>query len=215
MSTVTEKEVITDNLLLLYLISKAHEKSNRYVGMTKLQNLVFIVEKILNEKGIKAFNYTFFAWNYGPLSKEIYLDHERLVENDIINNNGNITLSKRGKKLFKDLREIFKQNKDILEEIDRIVEEFADFDTRSLVNYVHGLTVNVEGHENTVKIGELHKGTDIISKIDGRNAVKTFEVDESWIETVEILMDTEFYKAIKESEMDAREGRAFQLQEVL
>lgn len=61
MSTITEKEVITDNLLLLYLINKVHEKSNHYVGMTTLQNLVFIAEKILNEKGIKTFNYTFFA----------------------------------------------------------------------------------------------------------------------------------------------------------
>jgi hypothetical protein len=61
MSTVTEKEVITDNLLLLYLINKVHEKSNHYVGMTTLQNLVFIAEKILNEKGIKTFNYNFFA----------------------------------------------------------------------------------------------------------------------------------------------------------
>jgi predicted transcriptional regulator len=182
--------------------------------MATLQKLVFMAERILNEKGIKAFNYTFFAWNCGLFSKEIYLDHERLVENDIINNNENITLSKRGKKFLKDIKEIFKDNRDVLEEIDNIVE-FSDSDTDSLVNYVHVLTVNVEDHENTVKIGELTKGTDIISKIDERNAVKTFEIDEPWIETGEILMDTAFSKAIKESEIDAREGRAFQLQEVL
>ena len=65
--------------------------------MTKLQKLVFIAERILNEKGIKTFNYDFFAWDYGPLSKKIYLDHEKLVKNGIISNNGNITLSKRKK----------------------------------------------------------------------------------------------------------------------
>ncbi len=215
MSNITEKEVITDNLLLLYLVNKVHEKSKRYLGMTKLQKLVFMAERILNEKGIKAFNYNFFAWNYGPLSKDIYLDHEKLVKNDIISNNGNITLSKRGKKFFKDLREIFKKNRDVLKEIDNIVEEFADFNTSSLVDYVHELMVEVEGHERPVRIGNLNKGTDIISKINEKNALRTFEIDESWIETLEILMDEEFYKAIKESEMDAIEGRTFPLQEVL
>lgn len=92
---------MADNLLLLYLIERVHEKSKRYLGMTKLQKLVFITEKMLNEKSTKAFNYDFFAWNYGPLSKEIYLDHEKLVENDIVSHNQNITLSKRGKNSLK------------------------------------------------------------------------------------------------------------------
>ena len=180
-----------------------------------MQKLVFIAEKILNEKGIKTFNYSFFAWDYGPLSKEIYLDRGRLVKNDIISNNENITLSKRGKKFFEDLREIFKRNRDVLKEIDNIVEEFAGFNTGSLIDYVHELKVEVEDHEKLVKIGNLNKGTDIVSKINEKNAIRTFEIDESWIETLEILMDKEFYKAIKESEMDAIEGRTFPLQEVL
>ena len=113
------------------------------------------------------------------------------------------------------MREIFKRNRDVLKEIDNIVEEFADFNTGSLVDYVHELMVEIEGHEKPVRIGNLNKGTDIISKINEKNAVRTFEIDESWVETLEILMDKEFYKAIKESEMDAIEGRAFPLQEVL
>lgn len=215
MSVITEKEVLTDNLLLLYLIKRAHEKSRNYLGITKLQKLVFVAEKILNETRVKAFNYNFFAWNFGPLSKEIYLDHKRLVENDIVNQDENVTLSKRGKKLFEDLREIFEKNRDILKGIDDIIEEFADFDTDSLVKYVHNLTVEVRGYEEPVRIGNLNKGTDIISKIDGENAEKTFEIDELWVETLEILMDKEFCNAIKESEMDAVEGRTLQLQEVL
>ncbi|MGD2247560.1 MAG: DUF4065 domain-containing protein [Candidatus Methanofastidiosia archaeon] len=215
MVTITEKEVITDNFLLLYLINTVHEKSRHYLGMTKLQKLVFIIEKILNEKGIKTFNYNFFAWNYGSLSKEIYLDHEKLVENDIINDNKNITLSKRGKKLLEDSKSILKRNRDILKDLDKIVEEFADFDTNSLVDYVHELTVNIESHENPVKISSLNKGTDIPLKVDDRHGIKVFEIDESWIETLEILMDKEFCEDIKESEMDAVKGRVFQLQEVL
>jgi len=215
MRRVTEKEVLVDNLLLLYLIKRVHDKSGRYLGMTKLQKLVFIAEKDLNQKRTKAFNYDFFAWNYGPLSKEIYLDHEKLVENDLVGKTENITLSKRGKDLFKDLEEIFVKNREILEDIDKVVEKFADFNTNSLVRYVHDLEIEVERCEEPVKIGSLNKGADIISKIDEEGAEKTFEIDDAWIETLEILMDKEFCKTIKESEMDAIGGRTFQLQEVL
>jgi hypothetical protein len=199
----------------LYLVKKVHEKSKSYLGITKLQKLVFLAEKTLNEKGIKAFTYDFFVWDYGSLSKEIYLDHERLVENDIINQDENIALSKRGKKFVEDVKEIFEKNRDILENIDSIIGQFADFGTASLVEYVHDLKIRIKGHKQPLKISDLNKGTDIISKIKEKDAEKTFEIDEPWIETVEILLDKEFYRAIKEAEMDAIEGRILQLNEVL
>ncbi len=215
MNRATEEEIITDNVLLLYLITRVHEKSEKYLGITKLQKLVFIAQKILNDRDMKAFNYGFFAWNYGPLSKEIYVDRENLVENDILNHDENLTLSKRGKKLLEDLREVFESNKDILEVLDSVVEKFGNLDTNSLVQYVHGLTVSVKGCEDPVRIGSLNKGMDIIMKHDEQKIVKTFEISEAWIETLEILMDKEFCDAIKESERDAREGRILPLQEVL
>ena len=138
-----------------------------------------------------------------------------MVENDLVGKTENITLSKRGKDLFKDLKEIFVKNREILEYIDKVVEKFADFDTNPLVRCVHDLEIEVESCEEPVKIGSLNKGTDIISRIDEEDAEKTFEIDETWVETLEILMDKEFCKAIKESEMDAIGGRTFQLQEVL
>jgi len=215
MNRVTEKEAIIDNLLLLYLIRRVHEKSETYLGITKLQKLVFIAQKILNDKGMKAFNYDFFAWNYGPLSKEMYLDRENLIRNDILNHDENITLSRRGRKLLEDLREVFESNRDILEILDNVVEKFGNLDTNSLVQYVHDLTVKVQGCEDLIRIGSLNKGTDIIIKRDKQEIVKTFEINEPWIETLEILMDKEFCDAIKESEIDVREGRVLPLQEVL
>lgn len=206
---------MVDNLLLLYLIKRVHERSRRYLGMTRLQKLVFMAEKALNEQRIKAFNYTFFAWDFGPLSREIYVDHEKLVDNGTLSKNENISLSKDGKKLLKDSEEIFEKNKDILEDIDITIEKYADFDTESLVEYVHDLKVKVKEYEKPVRIGSLRKGTDIISKLDEEKAEKSFEIDEAWIETLEILLDKEFCKAIKESEMDTIEGRTVHLQEVL
>lgn len=215
MSRVTEKEIVVDNLLLAYLIERAHKRSRRYLGMTKLQKLIFMVEKIFNERKIKAFNYDFFAWDYGPLSREIYLDLRKLIENDIVSQNENITLSRRGKKLLEDLKEIFQRNREIMECIDSIVEKFADFNTDSLVQYVHDMEVTVKGQDEPVRIGNLDKGTSIMSRISGENAEKSFEIEEAWLETLEILMDKKFCEAIEESEIDAVEGRTYNLQEVL
>lgn len=161
------------------------------------------------KKKTKAFNYDFFAWDLGPLSKEIYLDHKKLADNNTISQTRNITLSKKGKKLLEDLDGIYEKNREILRHIDKIVDEFADLDTNSIVEYVHDMKIKFGGYEESVRIGNLERGTDIISKIDEKDAKKSFEIDESWIETLEILMDKEFCEAIEESQKDAREGRIF------
>src|SRR5713226_780820 len=69
----TEIETLIDKLLLLYSI----EQGNKYglmEGTFKLQKVPFASELSMNEQGTKGFNYTFFKYWYGPMSKEIYVD---------------------------------------------------------------------------------------------------------------------------------------------
>lgn len=198
----------------MYIIHKAQEKSHNYLGIIKLQELIFLVEKNLNENGVKALIYDFFMWNQGPLSKEIYVDYKMLTHNKILNQNINITLSKKGRHILSDFQEIFENNKNIMKIIEDLINAFAQYDTEFIVQHVQNLTLFMEGCEEPRKIMDLEKGIDLIIGLSHQNSSLSFTIDDSWLETLDILLDKELCESIDRSEQDIKDGNVIQLHEV-
>lgn len=59
--TRTEREKIIDKLLLLYVVGKM-EESGQEVTMDRLQNIVYIIQRTMEEHGIETFHYTDWEW---------------------------------------------------------------------------------------------------------------------------------------------------------
>lgn len=72
------REVLTDRLLLLWLIYDAmHHKR---FGNTKAQKLAYLSEKLMIDGREKGFNYDFIKLPFGPFSEDLEKDrnkHER------------------------------------------------------------------------------------------------------------------------------------------
>jgi uncharacterized phage-associated protein len=198
----------------MYIIHKAQEKSHNYLGILKLQELIFLAEKNLHENGIKALTYDFFMWNRGPLSKEIYVDYKMLTHSKILNQNANITLSKKGRHILSDFQEIFEDNKDILKIIEDVIDAFAQYDTEFIVQYIQNLTLFMEGCEEPRKIMDLEKGMDLIIGLSHQDSSLSFVIDDSWVETLDILLDKELCKSIDRSEQDIKDGKVIHLHEI-
>lgn len=86
----TEKQIIKDKILLLYLISLA-KKINDIEGNLKLQKLVFLTEWKLMDSDIKAFHFKFFRYRLGPFSKELLCDYNNLKEEKYLKSFFNLT----------------------------------------------------------------------------------------------------------------------------
>jgi uncharacterized phage-associated protein len=215
MDSQPERDNLINKLLLLFLVNKAQEKSHNYLGILKLQKLIFLAEKNLHENGIKALTYDFFMWNLGPLSKEIYVDYKMLTHSKILNQNANITLSKKGRYILSDFQEIFEDNKDILKIIEDIIDAFAQYDTECIVQYVQNLTLFMEGCGEPRKIMDLEKGMDLITGLSHQDSSLSFVIDDSWLETLDILLDKELCESIDRSEQDIKDGKVIHLRGVL
>jgi len=215
MDLQSERDSLINNLILLYIINDAQEKSHNYLGMTKLQKFVFLVEKNLNENRMRALTYDFFMWDYGPLSKEIYVDYKILKQNDICIQSDNVSLSKRGKYLVTNFQDVFEENREVLNIIDDVINQFASYDTDSIVQYVHNIEIMIEGCDEPIQIENIEKGIDLITGLSDQDSSLSFTIDESWLETLDILLDKELCESIDRSEQEIRNGKVFQLHEVL
>lgn len=56
-------------------------------GRTRLQKMVFLMQQRLEERGdepLKSHEYEFFAYDYGPFSKQLYDDLDTLMDQEFI-----------------------------------------------------------------------------------------------------------------------------------
>ncbi len=73
-------ELNRGQLLLMLLAAKGYrgEDAEAIQGTTRLQKLLFLVEREASLKAKEGTDFKFEAWKYGPVSKELYDDLEKL-----------------------------------------------------------------------------------------------------------------------------------------
>lgn len=204
-----QSDIVLDNVLLMYLISKT---KNDDLGITKLQKLIFLVESILSSENVRTFSYNFYKWNYGPFNKEIYKDEGALVENDFIMDSPNIQLTERGKTLLKYCDELFEENKSVLKKIDHVIENYDPYSLKQIKEIVYEIKIMINGKSQT--IDEIPKGNDLHINISKKDASDTFKIKREWENTLDILLDSEFSDSLIEALDSSKEDNSYSHDEV-
>ncbi len=194
-------DVISDNLLLLYLASKVDD-----IGRTKIQKLVYLVQCRLGRKGIKTFNYNFYRWNYGPFTEEIFQDGEALVDNSILLDISSKP-SEKGFEVLCQCEELFQDNREVLKEVDKLIGEYDSKSLYRIKKAVYDSKVNLDGEIITVEDVPLGEPLDI--NISDEDAEIAFKINDEWRETLDILLDCEASSSLEKAMEDAHEGRIF------
>ena len=78
------KDQVIDKFLSSYIINKFDENYGGYLSETKLQKLIFLSEKKLIDKRIKALNYNYIKFYHGPFSNALRNDIATFAENSLI-----------------------------------------------------------------------------------------------------------------------------------
>jgi uncharacterized protein (DUF488 family) len=94
------------------------------VGKTKLQKLLFLA----NLKDAQAV-YSFFPYNYGPFSLVLQSDLEALCKQDV--------LTFKDDKYQRPVLDVLSINASRRAELDKIIEQFGDYNTKDLLEYVY------------------------------------------------------------------------------
>lgn len=126
----------------LALLAANNQKSIE--GRTRLQKLIFLAQKEVEESTENKNLYDFVAYDYGPFAKEIYQDIDSLKRRNLIEEKPEVlddgvvtyhfTLTEKGKE-FTSSTDF--QNDELLAELENKKERYADKNLQNLVEYVY------------------------------------------------------------------------------
>ena len=182
---------IDNKILMLSLISMSSKK--RWLGITKLQKLSFLTEYLLSKNNKRAFDYEFFIYDLGPMSKGVYRDFEFLMDEELITENeGGIRLSELGESVLEQFRGIVP--KEINSTMQHVVEKYAQMKTDELVETVHKIRIRLL--DGTIsRIEDLPPSFTILPK----PLAACFEIGKEYLETFRIMCDKPLMEAIRQT----------------
>ena len=173
---------LDDKILMMSLISEGSKRG--WLGITKLQKLVFLTESCLSENNERAFSYEFFMYDQGPISREMYEDLESLIDNGlVIEDEEGIRLSKSGKDITDQFQDTVPKN--ISRTIKHVIDEYATLKTSTLVSEVHKMKVRLP-NGIVARIEDLPRYCVVLPN---SSATKLYRLGKEYLETFRVLSD--------------------------
>ncbi|MFH0748418.1 MAG: hypothetical protein V1915_00635 [Candidatus Bathyarchaeota archaeon] len=172
-----------DRLLMLYLVN---ESNARYPvqGLleAKLQKLVFLCEKQLNEKGCKAFNYRFVRLLQPTYSQELRNDLTVLVKLGYLAE-PSFNNTKKMETLLEGFGHVLRRNEYITKIIDDVLASYANKPTERLTDIVSNMTWRGK------KIKELRLRTPMTFPLRYKGAHMIFKIEEDELKNLLISLN--------------------------
>lgn len=207
---MSEKEVderVGNNLLFLYLVgetSKAGEVEDNF----KAQKLVFLSEKQLIQRKLKAFNYTFLRWHRGPYCKDLANDIKRLQKAGLLRKDGErIVLTDFGRGVLQHFGDVLARQATFTEPIKKVAQEYGPIAPDDLKERVYDMSIFVPKIRRVMKIRDIEEKSLILFKMSEGKAKKSFTLDESSQATLELVFNKEAQDSLRMAQRDAVEGR--------
>jgi hypothetical protein len=196
-----EKEVFSDNVLLIYLISKLQEADS---DISKTKDLVFLIEALSSNLRVRTFNYDFYRGKEGINSHGLSLDIDNLISEHIIAPE-TLRLTQHGEDILKQCAEIFAENKNVIETVDGIIAKYEKMTLHELNAKIYkGI---LKENEKEELIEEISEGEDVFTHLPENQTKLKFKISDSWEATLDILLDEQFYGEFCKVLKDAKIGR--------
>lgn len=200
----THGEVLTDQLLMLLLVSECQKLGCSMSGKVKLTKLLYLAESKMVGDRIKGLNYNFFRWDFGPMSADLLHDFDCLSKNGLLEQTDNlITIASKGTDILKNTTDLLTRNTELVEYIRQVVREFGPYKGKSIKEVVYGLPKIDE----KIHIADTEHGELLLGALPLEQANKRFWLDDEWTETLSILIDKDMCESLDRGIRDAKEGK--------
>jgi len=207
----TEREILTDRLLMLFMIDQTQRKGYKITGKVKLMKMIFQAQTKMVKDKVKAFNYSFYRWDFGPMSNGVMKDLDCMLNNDLLEKHGTfIFASDRGRELLKQFSGLFKKNQKILEHVNKTINEFAPYSGKAIKEVTYGLPLLFRKK----LIRYVKPSDEILARVKRDNARSWFLLDDDSEETLSLLMDKKACEALDRGIADAKAGKIQKYQSI-
>lgn len=135
---------------LLPLALMYAENQQPIEGRTRLQKMVFLLQKELENRGktgVVGEQYDFVPYDYGPFSKDLYADLDEMLDDHFVNDeekllqSGNVKyiyeIQDQGEDLVESQSEQWDEVEKIIQVASEIKEEYNDLLLSDLIEYVY------------------------------------------------------------------------------
>gem|GEM_PF-1110944 len=192
------KEKLVDLLLLSYLIIDAYSRGKAIREETRLQKLVFLAERMMLARKIKAFNYNFVRLIFGPYSDELRRDLALLLECGILRDDPREGLvpTEKGLELVKLMNDVLHRHGEVIDIIHNVNEEYADIPLDRLLEYVYSLRRPLKGPR--MRIRDVRIRTPLLKRITRERARLVFEIPGEAIRILEVYFDPDVEEIVRE-----------------
>ncbi len=206
-----KKQKIIDMLLNLRMIQEVSKKT-AFDGLLMLQKTVFAAAEKYKESNERVLSESFYRWDWGPMSEEVYEDFGQMKDLGLIQGEKDeeIELTERGASVLTAVNEVFQDNVGLLGPLDEVALNVRDLDT--LLDEIYSMKVYVEELDDEMEIGKIPEGTEMLSPVWEDKAKAVFRIDNSWLETLDLLLDADTDSKIRKSISDVRRGRIHPLE---
>lgn len=215
----TPEETLIDKALVLVQLDRfAHYEGDIIGDKIKCMKLPFIVEYPLFEQRLKAFNFTYFRYDWGPLSKGVYEAWRDLEAVGCLAFDRNLLiLTQAGHKLAHAFaKEVLQapENLFTFTELENVAQKFARLSTPWVKELVYRMDVQpIEGGPR-LKVRDAPIGTNFTRTLDDKEATQVLKVSQGWLEALAIELDPENKQSIAKAIEDFHQGRILSHEEV-
>lgn len=201
---------IRNIVLLMYLIRKTNEKFVMEDNL-KVQKLVFLSQKKLTAKKMNGFAYLFLRWLKGPFSGDLNNDIVLLRQMKLLRwGDDKIELTEEGKHILESLYEIMENNKGFSDIIDNIIEEYGSLSPEEMKEKVYQMKIFVPNDRKVMRIEEIPPKKLILFGLSRKNTKIEFNINEEWLDTLEVLLDDEAIQFLERLKNSAIEGNTIE-----
>lgn len=211
----TADEVLTDTILFLCLMDRFVEFGDRgnWVGdRIKVQKATFLAAHAMWERKDKGFNLTFFRYDFGPLSKQLYAVWSVLrgpsVECWFEEEEFGIT--ERGRDLAQSFcEEVLSvgENKRYLAVLEDVAKRYTHKTSYDIQCHVYEMRVLPIGLQEEMTVEKTPRGYQFTQALDPHEAVSQLRVEPGWLETLAIIFNVKASASLARAEADFAAGR--------
>lgn len=202
----TKNDKIIDLLMTLIAIVKASEHAKQ-VTILMIQKILFLAADYFRGGKLRVLSQSFYRWDYGPMSDEVYADFGYLTDNNLID--GDVTkevhITDDGLKLLNSTKDLVLKEKKFFNKIEEIANNVERLD--ELLDIVYAKEVYVEEMDEVVLIDKIPEGMHILTPVWRDEALEKLSLNKSWIETLDLMLVPKIDAEIRRSLKDAKEGR--------
>src|SRR5262249_12896589 len=160
----TERDIILDTVLLLYLLDKAGEVQ----GNLKVQKTTFLTELELRDHGMRGPHFCFFRYHRGPFSRTLWDTIDQLVATGFLRRS-TMKPTERGWFLlnlaFPELRE---KNEAVFTCIDTTLARYRGWTGEHLMRHVYELEIELDDWPGTrMRVADMPMNLDILIPAPG------------------------------------------------